>query len=361
MMHIAFIGRLETEKGIEIVLEAIKRSIFEKRNIIWHICGNGSYLAQLRSIDNPSVLVYWQLDRDGLDDVLKKVDLVLMPSLFLETFWLVALETLTRWIPVCWFARGWLIDFVHPTLALDPLDPVGSLFKILDTWVFPLVDISRFSPEIWLTRLRELTEWNQKILLVTDYIGQVGWAELYVKNLSNALIGFWKEVEIVGYSGNTHRIIRIILMLLAPVAFWRWRHIRWHIQKFNPDLIWMHTILRYVWPHGVAAVSSFECKKYITHHDLGLITVQPSSIYSEKSIPISKNLGDWIPKKIDIISIIISLMKWCYVQFIWNSLSKKSITHLVPLPWMQPYFESYTIVSPTIFPHTTITPDSVKG
>jgi glycosyltransferase involved in cell wall biosynthesis len=58
MMHIAFIGRLETEKGIEIVFEAIKRSLFEERNIIWHICGSGSYLAKLKSIDNPSVLVY---------------------------------------------------------------------------------------------------------------------------------------------------------------------------------------------------------------------------------------------------------------------------------------------------------------
>lgn len=38
-IHIAYIGRLESEKGIDILIECIERSISEERNIIWHICG----------------------------------------------------------------------------------------------------------------------------------------------------------------------------------------------------------------------------------------------------------------------------------------------------------------------------------
>jgi glycosyltransferase involved in cell wall biosynthesis len=37
-IHITYIGRLEKEKGIEIVIDSIKRGIIEKRNITWHIC-----------------------------------------------------------------------------------------------------------------------------------------------------------------------------------------------------------------------------------------------------------------------------------------------------------------------------------
>ncbi len=157
-IHIAYIGRLEKEKGIEMVIDSIKRSILEERNIFWHICGDGSYLEIFQGIQHPNMKVYGYLDRGYLVAVLEQVDLVLMPSLFLETFGLVALETLTRGVGVCGFSQGGLSDFIHPSLSLDRADPVSSFFEIVDRGTFPILDISNFSYERWVATLKKLTE-----------------------------------------------------------------------------------------------------------------------------------------------------------------------------------------------------------
>jgi len=52
-IHITYIGRLVEEKGILIVIDCIKRSIVEKRNIIWHICGDGEYMEVFQKINHP--------------------------------------------------------------------------------------------------------------------------------------------------------------------------------------------------------------------------------------------------------------------------------------------------------------------
>ena len=46
--------------------------------------------------EKSDIRIYGHIDRKKLDTVLNMTDLVLMPSIFLETFGLVALETLSR-------------------------------------------------------------------------------------------------------------------------------------------------------------------------------------------------------------------------------------------------------------------------
>ena len=351
-IHITYIGRLEKEKGIEIVIDAIKRGINEKRNIIWHVCWDGSYLKKIQEINNENIQIYWRISHEKISSILAQTDFVIMPSLFLETFGLVALETLSQGVPVVWCSQGGLIDFIHPTLVLDSKNPVDSLFRIIDNWVFPLVDISDLSFDNWMSKLTELTLWMDKILLVNDYTKLVGWAEQYIHNLAASLKSLWKTVEIFGYSGDTSRLMRIWIMMVTPIAFWRGIVLTKKIHHFNPDLIWMHSILRYIGPYWVRIIWDTDCKKYITHHDLGLITPRPSQVYSEWDIPNTPHLGDRIPKKISIYSIIETLLKWSYVRLLWYTLSKNTIQHILPSPWMRPYYQKYSNTSPIIFPHS---------
>jgi glycosyltransferase involved in cell wall biosynthesis len=81
---------------------------------------------------DPRAQIHGHLSRSELDDILDQTDLVIMPSLFLETFGLVALECLSRGVPVCGIAQGGLRDFIHPSLSLDPGHPVDSFFSLLD-------------------------------------------------------------------------------------------------------------------------------------------------------------------------------------------------------------------------------------
>lgn len=100
---------------------------------------------------------------------------------------MVALEVLSLGKPVIGFRQGGLTDFIDPTLALNPLSPVDSFFDIIKRGVFPLVDISKYSYETWLTNLHEMTKGYQKILLVNDYITPIGGAEAYVFELKKSL------------------------------------------------------------------------------------------------------------------------------------------------------------------------------
>lgn len=359
-LHIAYIGRLVEEKGILIVIDCIKRSITEKRNIIWHICWDGEYMEIFQKINHPWVLIYWYVDTAQLTAILDETDIVFMPSLFLETFWLVALETLSFGVPVCWFSRGWLQDFIHPSLAINPESPVDSFFLIVDKRDFPVVDVSNYSYDLWLERLKELTKWAKKILLVNDYTHTVGWAEEYIKGLQDALIIIWKDIELFWYRWSVHRGIRILLMLCTPFAFWRGISIYRKINIFQPDIIWMHSILRYIGPYWLSVISNVESKKYITHHDLGLITPRPSKIYTESDIPVSPNLGDWIPKKIHIWLIMSVLFKWITITWMWVSLRKTNIVHILPSKWMSPHIKKYIDTTPYIFPHTSKRNNSVK-
>ncbi len=366
-LHITYIGRLEKEKGIEIVIACIKKWITENRNIVWHICGTGMYQSELEKLSNicgidhsEQINIHGHVDQKKIMEVLSITDLVLMPSLFLETFGLVALETLSSGVPVCGFPFGGLSEFIDPVLALDTWDPVLSFFRILDAWIFPVVNVSDFSQDHWIARLRELTDGIDRVLIVNDYLDTVGWAEQYIYRLTESLRSIGKTVEIFWYTWKTNRFLRIWLMLLSPIAFWRGMLLEKKITDFSPDLIWMHSVLRYIGPHWIRVIATSKSRKYITHHDLWLIAPRPSQIYNEWDIPNSPNLADWIPKKLNIFQILSVSFKWSVIQYIWYFLRKDTIIHILPSGWMRLYFQKYIHTIPVIFPHATIIHHSVK-
>jgi glycosyltransferase involved in cell wall biosynthesis len=316
---------------------------------------------ELERIDTSDIRVYGHIDRSELDSILGMTTFVLMPSLFLETFGLVALETLTRWVPVCGFARGGLVDLIHPSLILDPIDPIGSLFRIISTWDFPLLGVSDLAYDTWIERLRVLTDGVERILLISDYTSIIGWAEQYVHDLAIALHSIGKEVDIYGYEWEVSRWMRIWLMCLTPIAAWRGRALSQKIKQYQPDLIWMHSVLRYIWPYGIRAISRSTGRRYITHHDLGLISLHPSRIYSEWDIPLSPSLGDWVARSpVSIVVIFAILGKWLTISAIWYYLNIKNTTHIIPSLWMQSYMAKYSTTIPILFSHTSQRYNPVK-
>lgn len=363
-IHITYIGRLEKEKGIELIIDCIKNGRKTEKNIIWNICGDWSYIDKIRDLQKyakSDIRIYWHIDRQKINEVLNETDLVLMPSLFLETFGLVALETLMQWIPVCGFARGGLTDFIHPSLVLDSRDPIGSFFQILDRWGFSVLDVSGFSYNIWIERLKHLTDGVDRILLVSDYTNIVWWAEQYVHDLAIALRSIGKEVDIYGHEWIVNKWMRISLMLMTPFAFWRWNRLNRKIKKYKPDLIWMHAILRYIGPHGIRSVTQSHSKKYITHHDLGLIAAYPSRIYSESYIPVSSWLWDWIVHSpMNIFTIFAVVGKWVSSFWIWYYLNLTEVTHILPSSWMTSHFQKYSTTACIIFSHTSQNNIAVK-
>lgn len=363
-IHITYIWRLVPEKWVWFIIDCIEKWREIGKNIVWHICGDGSYMEKFRELekyDKSDICIYGHIGRSELDAVLSITDLVLMPSLFLETFWLVALDTLERWVPVCGFARGGLTRFIHPSLILDPEHSLDSFFQILYTWVFPLQDISSLSYDLWLEQLSELTYGIDRILLVSDYTGIIGWAEQYLSDLVLALRSIGKEVDMYWYIWNLGQRMRLWLMMLTPVAFWRGILLDKKIKQYQPDLIWMQWVLRYIWPYWVRIISRYPGRKYITHHDLGLITPYPSRIYSEWDIPMSPSIGDWVShSSIDMARIFVLVCKWCSISSIWYYLNSSNVMHMIPSTWMELYLRRYTPNIIKVFPHTSQNSNPVK-
>lgn len=357
VLNIAFVGRLEQEKGVKILIAAIQRWSLN-RDITWHICWVGSYGAILDELWLNNIRLYGKKDNFEVLNIMGNCDFTFMPSLFLETFGLVALESWSVGTPVIGFRKGGLIDFIPDTLALDPVEPVESLYRILDNKEAYQLDISNFSYSLWKERLNKITEWKKKILIIHDYTDKIGGAESYVSQVIWELHLLGKQVDFFGYKGKISHIKKILLMISAPIAFWRWVILYKKIHTYAPDLIWVHTATRYIWPWWVFVLPK-EVPVLMTHHDLWLVTPKPSQIYSEADIAPSPTLWSWIQGKRGIL-LIATVIKWVYVRWIWFSIQRLQPIHLLPSAWMVPIFRKYTSQDIDIFPHMIKGIEAVK-
>lgn len=350
---IFFIWRLEKEKGIHYLLDIIKKSIELSKNIEYHIFWDGSYYSYFSHFDKNFVKIYWKIDREALFDKLKQnADFLIMPSDFLETFGLSALEALKCWIPVIWFKKWWLSDFISDELSLDENNIVDSFFDIIDKNNNPnLVNITDFDYDKWVDNLSNLTNSFKKILLVHDYEELVWWAEIYVNNLKSELEKIWKIVEVFSYKWHITPNIRKKLFLKSLYNPGIFKELNNKITNFGPDLIWSHTILRYIGYHWILAINKSNIKHFITHHDLWLFCYKPSHIINTKDIPSSVRLGSWINKANGAFVLLKTIIKWMIVVRIWN-IFPKNTTHFFPSKWMEEIGKNWNIENIKIFPHT---------
>jgi len=357
IIHIAYIGRLEKEKWIQDLIEMIRESTF-RESIYWHIIGEGSYLWLLQTeLDNDRVTIYGKLSKNELYGILKnQIDITLMPSKFLETFWLVALESIMLWVPVIGYRKWWLIPFIDPSGALDEYDPVGSFDKyiqqVLSDGIWDTISHELYTRDIWINSIQSLTEWYHKILLVHDYLAPIGWAELSVFDLKSELEQLGKTIEIFWDPvKNPSKIYRIIQGFLAPFAFWNGYRIHKKISTLRPDLIWMHWIMRNIGYFWVHTIMSSKIHTFLTHHDLWLLSPRPSLILNEYDIPKKLSIWQYIRWSKDIIEIFWRIGKYIYLVCLWKKLNDVNI-HIVPSEFMRSHIEHFTKWASFTLPHS---------
>ena len=82
--------------------------VFRDR-IIWHIASDGTYRDRIIALTEKyknRTIYHGRLDQQSLADLYRSSDLLFMPSRFLETFGLTALESLACGTPVIGFRKG---------------------------------------------------------------------------------------------------------------------------------------------------------------------------------------------------------------------------------------------------------------
>lgn len=347
-LHILFASRLVEEKWVDILIQCIEKSLHDivwKNRLIWHITSDGYFSQHIQKIASESggkIIFHGRIQRWQLASLYRSCDILFMPSRFLETFGLTALESLACGTPVVWFAKGWLVPFIHPDLALDPSDPVDSFFGILREHTkqyFPLIEVSSYREKQWISKLDRWSSSSQKIAILHDYKEKIGGAEYYIDSLEKALESLWKDVYRFSCASHMSVLRRRLVFIFSLFTVWRYFSVRAFLIRSKPDIIWMHSVMRYIgfwWLYALRQYTAWhsEVRVYISHHDIGLMTPFPQWVTEEMEIPVSFLLRDFIAHTPSFSKKVVAVGKWCYI-WLYRKIFPALMTHIIFSPFIE--------------------------
>ena len=132
--RIGYIGGLSWQKGVHLLVEAFQPLADSCE--LW-IAGDVNfdpeYVGNLRQLANPSVKFLGKLGREAIWNMLREVDLIVVPSIWYETFCFVVSEAFVMGIPVITFDLGVLAERVRDGVdgVLVPPGDVAALRQTL--------------------------------------------------------------------------------------------------------------------------------------------------------------------------------------------------------------------------------------
>ncbi len=361
--HILFASRLVYEKWVDILIQAIDQSLASDSpvEIIWHICADWPYKNEiLQRVEwFPGRVIYHGiLDQCDLASLYREVDFLFMPSRFLETFGLTALESLACGTSVIGFSKGGLIPLIPPEYSLDTDSPVESFFTILqnsNTSERISKDLSLYSSVFWEKKLNHFFLHDSRIMLLHDYVEKIGWAEYYVAFVEFSLQKSGYILSRYGYSGKTTPWKRRWMFVFSLFAFWRGISVSKLLMREKPDAIWMHSVQRYIWFWWVYAAMRYakntQAKVYLSHHDVGLIAAFPQDITEESDIPSDPSLQSFI-RWLPLLRKILAAAKFFSIRLIRLNFPK-NIEHIIFAPFLEDHIRSHfpwDVIS--LFPHS---------
>ena len=374
MINLIFAGRLTHEKWFDLILEfcdAISWSEREEK-IHLHIFGSGEMKVKIKEF--PFVTFYWQQPKDKLMKVWETCTYSLMPSRFLETFGLSALDSLSLWVPVIWFKKWWLEQFWEWILGVwnekDFNNVVFGLLKKMKEEEYDKLskkcrDIARqYSRENRKVSFEKILGrqviWSN-ILMVSDYSGEIWGIESYIHTVSQKI----KErngstISRISALPWTNNLWRYLLLPLSARNFFVTRRIKKTLSETSYDLVWWHSIQRWIWPYPIQWVwKNSSIKQMITTHDFGLYHPFPSQIHSEDQLLSSFDFSSRMKAGLERFSGRILKQFLRFFPLIFKFLSSKILiakiksldTVLVPSQYMKKYLDSYYPGKVQVFSH----------
>ena len=113
-LWLLFLGRLETEKGFDLIFDFINQYPEKELPFEIYIFWSWSYEEWVLELSHrfKDVHYFWWKPLSDVERYLENIDYCLMPSRFIETFWLSAINVLKWGIPVVGFKKWWLVPFI---------------------------------------------------------------------------------------------------------------------------------------------------------------------------------------------------------------------------------------------------------
>lgn len=235
-----------------------------------------------------------------------------MPSRFLETFGISALEALSAGASVVGFARGGLADFIRPEHAVEEDTPeafVAKLRTLMQEETNPYaratrarqaaLTAARYTQNEWINTLTDsFPPHVRRILLVSDYCSEVGGVETHIRDVLATLRHQGYQVEWFGASLPSSPFLSRMVRALGAAFFSEYNpYMAWKLGRalrdFAPDMVWLHGGTRLLGVSGIRAITQYDAVSYVTHHDLGTFAPLAAEVYSEADIPHEWSRAAW--------------------------------------------------------------------
>lgn len=312
-VHFLFYSRLEKEKGIDLVLSVIKRLAKEwEDRCRFSFFSDWSYRKELElcimETKSFQVSYYGMQPKWDVFTFMKreKVDIVLMPSLFLETFGLNSGEALRHGIPVLGFNKGWTQQFLLDEYC--SIDNYKGLTHEERLFVAIKYFLEAFDDDMAL-RYRQLAQQRalrysrkerkanfsnilsasksindiNRILIVSDYATKIAWIESHVYEVKDMLNEEGYEASIFG--GNLYGgFVRKIGLLATVCNVWEALRLYLEIVRCRPDIIYRNSVHRYLGWLPLWVGTRRKCIHMIMYHDFWLFHPFPSLVYEEDQL-----------------------------------------------------------------------------
>lgn len=359
VVSFVFLGRVIHEKGITALLEAVTVLLAQgKTNFVVDIIWDGSMVDDV--FHHPAyashIFYHWRLPKEQAMQRLSRAHYLLMPSLFLETFWLSALDALAYGIPVIGEKKWGLIPFI-----IDPLFEIISTHSLVlcmqevlevDTAAYAtfhhqaLKTASQYTPQKRLDRFRQLSKNCKTCLLVSDYATDIWWLENFLLQVQDLLHKDGVETAFRWKTKRTTWWRRKLDLLVSWVNLWWARQVFDLLRKTRYDLVWIHSIQRRIgWLWVWLVYMSKKQPVRVMYHDFWLFHPFPSGVFTEDNLQQAKTFVGYLaegkyalwPLKRWIGGRLLVITKYVYTKWLWYRLRKTADIHLVPSPYLTPY------------------------
>lgn len=370
---ILFFGRLDKEKWVNLLIDMVEKFWEEKWELPFdlYVFGDWDFREDILELSEKFEWVRF-LGRKSLDEIKRykeNINFGILPSNFLETFWLTFLETISWWIPVIGFKKWGAGQFIldeHDILKADGKNDLEKIFNVVNKniwikksstkykkWQKEIWEITqKYTKEIWMKDFEKLTK-AKKVLIVSDFTTKIWGIENYIHNVKDLLNQNWIQTILYWVESNFAKKswFKIFAMFSSLFNFWERFKIKKIIKEYNPDLVFYNSVLRYF--GGNSIVKNKWKDTWIMYHDFGYFDVFPSNVENTWNLEKKLNFKDfvfwdfgkkWFAWKVK--NILFSpayIFKFLIVKRIQNQKDKIDL-HLVPSKFMEKVVEkSYWI------------------
>lgn len=355
-INLIYAWRLTKEKGFDLLLhffDSIERSGELSKKISFHIFGDGELKDQIPSYS--FITYHGHLPKEQVIATWKTCHYTIMPSQFLETFGLTALDSISLGVPVIAYPKGALLQFLTPTTSLSywqDFDTIlTDILQNFDSWrwqelsTWCLSRAKEYSREKWIERFREYS-WltSGTIVLVSDYIVDIGGIESYLLNTKNLLEEYGYTVHLVWCSMKYSASQRFRSLRKTLFNVQQARDLKKTVKEVSPDLLRRHSVHRQLGRLPLWMMRKFIGQQRVMYHDFGLFHPYPSKVYDEQQLYypwgiwqffLAAKRSPGITKLKRLAGLPLLKLKYFTILLIRKLLRKSIDLHLVPSEYME--------------------------